>query len=178
MKFFYVILFLLPLMAQGQRFNNKKSQTMKIRHVMGQKSVDLSVGLSGYGGALGSIYYSQFIKNNLYWKAGGGYEFKNSTGDIRYTSAFMDGLGGLTITDKGSLFLNVIGGITLAMDNVSGIDTSKKKSGFIYGGVIGLEGEFYLVNNIIFVISGTQRIIIPKEFDDRWYISAGLKFKL
>lgn len=177
MKFCYVVLIFLSVSASGQSFR-KKSQGMKIRHVQGQKSVELMGGISGYGGLVGSIYYNSFYRNNVYWKLGGGYEYKQNTSGVNYSSVFSDALGGVTLMDKGSFFLNAVGGMTLGFDNVAGIETQKKTSGFIYGVAFGLEGEVYVTNNIVLVLSGTERLILPKEFPNRWYAQVGLRFKL
>ena len=155
----------------------KSNRTLKVRHIQGVKSFELGGGVSGYG-LFGDVYFTQFFQNNIYWKIGGGYEFKRGKGDTDYSSIFGDVLIGYTVLDKGSVFVNVLGGGTAAFDELKGIDTEKNVSGMVYGPVVGAEIEWYVANNVVFVISGTERIIISKEFGNRWYLGAGLRFKL
>jgi hypothetical protein len=153
-------------------------QGLKVRHSLGVKSFDIGGGISGYG-IVGTANFSQFLRDNVFYKIGGGYEFKASTTNTtKYSSMFGDVLVGYTLLDKGTLFVNGLGGITGAIDNLTGIQTDKNIKGGAFGGVIGGEIECYFANNIVFAITGTQRVMLTKENSDRWYLTAGLRFKL
>jgi len=169
------------LITQGGFAQLKKKpgkQNLKVRHSLGVKSFDIGGGVSGYG-VLGTAYFSEFLRDNVFYKVGGGYEFKASrTNTTKYSSLFGDVLVGYTVLDKGTLFINGLGGVTGAMDNLTGIQTDKNIKGGVFGGVIGGEIECYFANNIVFAIIGTQRLIITKENSDRWYLTASLRVKL
>ena len=175
MRCFIILAFCLVITASvAQR---RTTQILKVRHVRGSTSFDIGGGVSGYG-ILGNVYLTQFFIDNTYWKVGGGYEYKLGKGDIKYSSVFADALVGHTVLNKGTVFANVLGGATVAMDQIDNIDTTKDKGGVVYGPVIGGEFEFYFTNKVEFVITGTQSFILNKSDNDRWYLGASLRFKI
>lgn len=177
MKGFLTFLFLCVVITAQAQFRGKKNQVLKVRHVQGTRSFELGGGFSGYG-IYGNAYFSEFFMDNGYWKLGGGYEYKVGKGDLKYSSIFADLMGGYTLLDKGIVFVNVLGGATVAMDAVENIDTPVKKTGIAYGPLVGAEFEWFVGNKVVFVINGTQRFIIPSGFGNRYYIGAALRFKL
>jgi len=164
--------------AQLRKSAGGGRQRLKVRHVQGAKGFELGAGISGYG-IYGAGYFSEFFKDNLYYKVGAGYEFRPvAVGDTRYSSAFADGLIGITVLDKGSVFVNGFAGGTVAYDMLDGLVTDKKTNGVGYGAVLGGEFEFYVANGISFLLVGSQRFIFSKEFGDRYYFGGAFRFKL
>jgi hypothetical protein len=174
---FLLLFFTIVFHANGQ-LRKAGKQKLVSRHSRGSKAFEFSGGVSGYG-LVGTSYYSEFMRDNVYYKIGGGYEFKKaSTNTTKYSSLFGDLSVGYTVLNQGSVFVSGIGGITVGLDKLEGIQTTAKVGGGFAGVLGGAEIDWYFANNIVFVINGSQRHILTKENSDRWYLTAGLRFKL
>jgi len=178
MKYLIAVLLIIGFCSSSfGQLRKRPNQVLKVRHVMGAKSFEIGGGVSGYG-VYGNAYFSEFFLDNTYYKIGGGYEYRADKGNIKYSSSFADALVGYTVLDRGQVFMNLLGGATGAMDNVTNIDTPKTISAFVYGPVVGAEFEWFLMNNVVFVINGTQRFILQNSFGNRYYVGVALRFKL
>lgn len=144
----YIIIILLSLLT----FN---SYSQELRHSQGNKGLDFSYHFVKPGSAF-SLGYVHYIKNNLIFKAKGNYE-KGTINDLETKIwQFMPSVGYSIQVLPPVVFLSGEVGLLVGQQEYSNVNFIRKESGIIYGGIYGLELEFYVNNNIAFLLNATQ----------------------
>lgn len=151
----------------------------QIRHVRGIKSVD-AYYLSSRFGSGGGISYVKYFANTLYGKGSVFLEEGNDSG-LSYRSFGGDIIAARTFVHAGHKFyLNGLGGIMVSVDAITkGGEQFNIHSEFKTGGLVGIEGEMFITDKLVFVFSWTQRLLIREAFGNyRWFGTTGIRFNL
>lgn len=145
----YIIIILLSLFT----FN---SFSQELRHSQGNKGLDFSYHFVKPGSAY-SLGYVQYLSSSLVLKVKGNYE-KGMIGDLE--TKIWQGLPSIGYSIQvlpPVFFLTGEVGLLVGQQEYSNVNFIRKESGIIYGGFYGLELEFYVNNNIAFILN-TQQI--------------------
>lgn len=148
MKNIFIILFVLVVAT--------KINAQELRHSQGNKGLDISYHFVKPGSAY-SLGYIQYLNNTLVLKVKGNYE-KGVIGDLQTKIwQFLPSIGYSIQVLPPVVFLTGELGLLVGQQEYSNVNFIKKESGIIYGGLYGIELEFYVNNNIAFLLN-TQQI--------------------
>lgn len=148
MKKIFIILFILVAAT--------KIIAQELRHSQGNKGLDFSYHFVKPGSAY-SLGYVQYLNSNLVLKIKGNYE-KGMIGDLE--TKIWQGLPSIGYSIQvlpPVFFLTGEVGLLIGQQEYSNVNFIRKESGIIYGGFYGIELEFYVNNNIAFLLN-TQQI--------------------
>lgn len=151
------------------------------RHIKGVKGFEVLGGITGKG-YQGQVGFIKYFSNKVYGKCNVAFEsgklvdsYKNSVG----TSGFiLDITAAYTVYNlNDNLFINPIFGISAATESVQKTDFTPSTTSFIYGGFGGLELEFFLTDEFVIVVNGTQRYYLNSNLGTaRFFTNIGLKY--
>lgn len=139
-------------------------------------SSQLGVGFTD-GGIMVNAYYVKTFDQKIKAQFGGGLVFGKFS-DIDYKSLFLDGVGSYTLSGNRLVSLNALAGISFVGDYINSFPSEgyNKQFSFNYGVLGGLEAEFIATRKLSFILSGTQRYYIKKDFGRfRYQVGAGLR---
>lgn len=157
-----IILYIISLNAFSQ----------ELRHVKGQKGIELNAGftLKGQYAALG---YSQYFAPKLYGKILLGYENAKVT-DIKVGSEFLDLTLNYTLFNVSKvLYVNGTAGGTMHLDTYKNYEPAGTK--FNYGLLLGAEAEIFLSPRFVLLINGRQSLLFGYH-QNLAYGGVGLKY--
>ena len=144
-------------------------------HYKGEKAFELAWGKSDIG-YLFKGAYSKYFKDNWYFKGLLFYE----SGRPFQTNYHNLGFQGLACYSPFNInydaFFNVVGGVAINYESLLNLDLAAKSS-TNFGLVYGLEGEFFVNEQVAFIAGAYQNTLFNKKFgNERWDFTIGLKF--
>jgi len=157
-------------------FNFSNSATAQY-HYRGEKGLEILWGKSDIG-YLFKGAYSKYFKDNWYYKGGGFYELgRPFQTDYRNFGIEATACYSFLNFDY-EAFFNIVGGLSANYEYILNLDLNNKSS--INGGaLLGIEGEYFVNENIAFVGNATQYILLNGKFGNRrWDYGIGLKFMI
>jgi hypothetical protein len=163
-----IIFFFTSIIASAQYSKLKGSQSLHI----------------GFGfhdaGLLANVYSLKTFDQKVKAGFGGGFAF-GDVSDIRYKAMFVDALGSYTLHNTRVMSVNAVAGISFIGDfkNEFASEKYSKNFSFNYGVFGGGETEFMATRKLSFVLGGTYRYYLRKDFGNRRYhLTAGIRLTM
>lgn len=142
-------------------------------------SSQIGVGFTD-AGLMVNAYYVKAFDQRIKAQFGGGLIF-GKFADIGYKSLFLDGIGSYSLSNSRLVSINALVGISFVGDYIDKFASAEynKQFSFNYGVLGGLEAEFIATRRLSFVLTGTGRYYIKRDFGRlRSQVSAGIRISL
>ncbi len=139
-------------------------------------SSQIGVGFTD-AGLMINAYYVKAFDQRIKAQFGGGLIF-GKVADISYKSLFLDGIGTYSLSNSRLVSVNALLGISFVGDYIDKFESAEynKQFSFNYGVLGGLEAEFVATRRVSFVLTGTGRYYIKRDFGRlRSQVSAGIR---
>lgn len=153
--------------------NSSLAQYSKLK---GSSSLHVGFGFHD-AGLLANVYSLKTFDQKIKAGLGGGFAF-GDVSDIRYKAAFVDAIGLYSLRTTKVMSLNGVAGVSFIGDfkNEFPSESYNKNFSFNYGVFGGAESEFVATRKLLFVIGGTYRYYLRKDFGNRRYhLTAGIR---
>jgi hypothetical protein len=155
---------------------NCYSQYNKLK---GSSSAQVGVGFHD-AGLLISAYSLKTFDQKIKAGFGGAFLF-GKVADVSYKAICLDGIGTYSLRSTRFFSLNGVAGLTFIGDFMNDFESEKFKKNFSlnYGVLGGAEGEFIATRKLSFVLGGTYRYYLRKDFGNlRYHLSASIRVTL
>lgn len=139
-------------------------------------SSQIGVGFTD-AGLMVNGYYVKAFDQKIKAQFGGGLIFGN-VADVSYKSLFLDGIGTYSLSNSRLVSVSALVGISFVGDFINEFKSAEydKQFSFNYGVLGGLEAEFVASRRLSFVLTGTGRYYIKRDFGRlRSQVSAGVR---
>lgn len=167
------------------------NQVIAQRHIKGIYALDAMYSNTKYGQAY-QLGFVKYYSNSLYGKINTFFESAEQprpTGNVKANGLGLDLRAVKTLfTTRESIFLNADVGLTGSYEYFSpalnyldsnGNQFSDNKKTIQYGAFIGIEGEVFINDKIVFLLNYNQRYLLAKNFGGtRYYASIGVRYNL
>jgi hypothetical protein len=145
----------------------------------GSKTFQVGFGFHD-AGLLVNAYSMKTFDQKIKAGFGGGFAFGNVS-DIRYKAIFFDGIGTYALRSNRVFSINGVAGLSFIGDfkNEFASERYTKNFSFNYGVFGGGEMEFIASRKLSFVVGGTYRYYLQKDFGNRRYhLTAAMRVTL
>lgn len=172
-KTYSILLTLAGLIIMSDSYSQPENSNFFLR-IKGIQGVELTGGLSdlGFSTSAGYVYY---LANRWHTRVSLAYEVdRDNRFDNRTWSLDLIGASNLLILQR--FFVNLLLGPTIVREDIRDFKTEEGFKHLVLGITTGIEGEYYLRNNVALVANGLLRNLLNSDLgESRYYANLGIK---